>query len=204
MVSDLLKVVGPTPDVVLAQAVGSGDHHATRVLAERLFERTRATVHYLCGGDRDADDLSQLALVEVLRSAHSFRGDCPLERWADRITVRTALRELRRRRWREKIVTLCEAPLPEGQAAPDERILRRFLRRRLAGLLAKLSEDRRTAVMLHWVHGYSVAEIAEITESPVNTVRDRLQVAKKQLRALLLKDPGLSEWAQSVLHENDA
>ncbi|MDY0002720.1 MAG: RNA polymerase sigma factor [Polyangia bacterium] len=203
MAADRLKLVGPTPDLLLTQAVGSGDPQATRVLAERLFDRMRATVHYLCGGDRDADDLSQLALVEVLRSAHGFRGDCPLERWADRIAVRTALRELRRRRWREKIVNLSDDPVPADRAAPDERIFRRFLRRRLAGLLAKLTEDRRAAVMLHWVHGYSVAEIAEITESPVNTVRDRLQVAKRQLRTLINKDPGLSEWAQSVLHDNE-
>ena len=204
MESDRLKIVGPDPDVVLAQAVGSGDPQATRALAERLCDRTRATVHFLCGGDRDADDLSQLALVAVLRSAHSFRGDCPIERWADRIAVRTALRALRHRRWREKIVALQEDPLPESHGAPDARIFRHFLRGRLSGLLARLSEDRRTAVVLHWVHGYSVAEIAELTESPPNTVRDRLRVAKKQLRGLFSKDPALSEWAQSVLHENDA
>lgn len=203
MVTDRWRRVDLDPDVALAQAVGSGDAQACKVLAERLFDRTRATVHYLCAGDRDADDLAQLALVAVLRSAHTFRGECSLERWADRIAVRTALRELKRRRWREKIVALEEDPLPESHPAPDQRLHRRLLRRRLAGLLGKLSEDRRTAVMLHWVHGYSVQEIAELTEAPVNTVRDRLRVGKSQLRKLLTKDPALAEWARSVLHEVD-
>lgn len=203
MLTDPRQSSDPDADVALTQAAGTGDVQACRRLAERLFDRTRATVHYLCGGDRDADDLAQLSLVAVLRSAHTFRGECSLERWADRVAVRTALRELKRRRWREKIVSLDADPMPESQPAPEGRIHRRFLRHRLAALLGKLSEERRTAAMLHWVHGYTVAEIAELVDAPVNTVRDRLQVGKRQMRNALLKDAALSEWARSVLHEVD-
>ncbi len=189
------------PDVSLARAAGRGDPDACRELAERLFDRTRTTVAYLCAGDRDADDLAQQSLVAVLKSARTFRGDCSLERWADRITIRTTLRRLKQRRWREGIVGLEAEPQPDHPVDPDRKLHRRLLRKRLAEVLGRLSEDRRTAVLLHWVHGYRVAEIAEITDTPVNTVRDRLRVGKKQLRKHLMKDPALADWARSVLHE---
>jgi RNA polymerase sigma-70 factor (ECF subfamily) len=189
-------------EVALARAAGEGDPRANRDLVERLLNRIRATVHYLAAGDRDADDLVQLALVAILRSARTFRGECSLERWGDRIAVRTALRELKRRRWRERIVGLDGESAREGQISSDHDIHRRLLRERLAVLLGKLSPDRRTAVTLHWMHGYSVQEIADITEAPANTVRDRLRVGKKQLQSHLAKDPALRDWARSFIHEN--
>lgn len=198
---------GPTPradrssDVALAQAAGRSEEKAVRELAERLFDRTRVTVRYLCGNDRDADDLAQISLLEVLRSAGSFRGESSLERWADRITTRTSLRRLKRRRFREGIVALSEDPSASIRGAAPPEMERSLLRQRLATLLGTLSPERRAVVTLHWVLGYRVAEIAEMMETPVNTVRDRLRVAKRQLRSRIQKDPGLADWARSVLHE---
>jgi len=189
-------------EVALARAAGDGDPRANRHLAERLLNRIRATVHYLAAGDRDADDLVQMALVAILRSARTFRGECSLERWGDRIAVRTALRELKRRRWRERIVALDGDVAREGQISADHDIQRRLLRDRLAHLLGRLSADRRAAVTLHWMHGYSVQEIADITSAPVNTVRDRLRTGKKLLKSHLEKDPALRDWARSFIHES--
>jgi len=188
-------------DVALAQAVGQGDDTAVRQMAERLFDRTRATVRYLCGNDRDADDLAQSSLLEVLRSAGSFRGECSLERWADRITTRTTLRRLKRRRFREGIVGLAADPAASLHTAASPAMDRVLLRGRIATVLGTLTPERRATVTLHWVLGYRVAEIAEIMATPINTVRDRLRVAKKQLRSRIMKDPGLAEWVRSVLHE---
>lgn len=58
-------------------------------------------------------------------------------------------------------------------------------RRAMAGLLARLPDERREAMVLKHVHGYSVEEIAEATNAKVNTVRDRLRVARAELRAWL-------------------
>jgi len=168
-----------------------------RRLAERLLDRVRATVHYLAADDADADDLVQLALVEILRSAKSFRGESKLETWADRITVRTSLRWLKRRRSRHQQIQRAAERDPAATASEPERALAlRMLRRRLALKLDRLKPDRRAAVVLRHVHGYSVAEISELTGTPLNTVRDRLRVGKQQLRELVTGDPLLRDWAQ--------
>jgi len=189
-------------DRELARRAGEGDEAARRELAWRLLPRVRTTVHYLAAGDRDADDLVQQALVEVLRVVGSFRGDASLEYWADRVVVRTALRRIKQRRWRETIVRM-EPEEPGVVEADQQRSYeRRELRRRLAVHLDALSTDRRVVVVLHWVRGYTITEIADLTDAKLNTVRGRLRDAKRQLQKQLLKDPVLRDWAESIHDTN--
>ena len=149
-------------------------------MAERLIDRVRTTVSYLAPNHPDADDLIQRALIEILRSAGSFRGESALETWADRIASRTAMRLLKQR-------------ARHAEVSGEDEAAKAGLRTRLAGLLSRLSPERRAAVVLHYVHGYSVQEISEITETPANTVRDRLRVGKALLRKYMLKDSGTDD-----------
>lgn len=189
-------------DAALAEAVGRGDRRAAHRMAERLFSRVRATVLYMAPGHRDADDMIQRALMETLRSAGSYRGECSLERWADRIVSRTVMRIIKGRRKKDFIVSPGAEP-DDGWAAGTQEaaVLKARTRKHLAGLLSGLSEKRRVVVVLHWVHGYKVSEIAEMVDAPVNTVRDRLIKGKKILKKRILKDPVLCEWLETVDHE---
>ena len=92
----------PRDDPRIAAAAG-GDRAAASALLAELLPRTRNVVRFLLRGDAEVDDFAQNALIEVLRSLPSFRGESSLTTWADRITVRTALRLLgRRQREREE------------------------------------------------------------------------------------------------------
>jgi len=181
-------------EVELARASSRRDTDAQRELVGRLLDRVSLTVNYLAYGHRDVDDMIQLSLIEVLKSAGSFRGESTLESWAVRITVRTAARVLKQRRFRDNIVILRRRQAP-SRMNPEDELRRGQLRRRMALLLQKLSIDRRAAVVLKLVHGYSIREIAGMTSSPVNTVRDRLRKGRKQLRKYILNDPVLRDWA---------
>jgi RNA polymerase sigma-70 factor (ECF subfamily) len=185
-------------EVELTSAAASGDRAARQELVERLLDGTRRKIGYLVAGDRDADDMTQLALVEVLESAGTFRGDCSLRFWADRITTRTAMRELRRRkRGAELARSAGWTPVPERSGDEVADLVR--VRARLATLLDKLTPERRVALILHHAEGYGIAEVAEITGAPINTVRDRLRVARRQLRKRLQHDPELRNWLNSRL-----
>lgn len=203
----LARLQAKDSDRSLALAAASHDPRARRLVVERLFDRVRATVHYLAAGHADADDMVQAALVEVLRSLDGFEGRSRLETWADRITIRCAMRALKRAR--AGIVSDDDTepdtlPAPDWDAArgggEEARLVRRRVKQRLARLLGKLTPERRSAGVLRWVYGYSLAEIADICDAPVNTVRDRLATGKRQLRAMARRDPVLRRWLQ----ESDA
>jgi len=182
-------------DLSLAKAVEAGSRAAQRDLVARLLDRVRTTVRYISADDRDQDDWVQLALMEILRSAGAFKAESSLETWADRITIRTTMRHLKRRRWREQVVMLDPEVRPKDDNEPLDEAGVIQMRRRLARCLGALSPDRRTTVLLRLVHGYSLEEIAEMTDTPVNTVRDRLQVGRKKLRDKIVRDPVLKYWA---------
>jgi RNA polymerase sigma-70 factor (ECF subfamily) len=184
-------------DLALTHAAGSGDRGARRVLAERLLERVRTTVRYISADDRDQDDWVQIALLEILRSAGSFQGSGTLESWADRIAIRSAMRHLKRRRRREIVVALDADPRDEPVINPPAGHARMAIRRQVARILGGISDDRRACVVLRLLYGYSIDEIAAMTEAPRNTVRDRLKRGRKQLKEKARRDPLLKEWVDS-------
>ena len=172
----------------LACAAAAGDGSAQRAVVERVLERVRATVRYLVADDPDAEDLVQLALIEILRSIGSFRGDSRLRTWADRITIRTVMHRMKRRRRRATLLRSHPEPLARPFADHAEEVEQREIQRRMVSLLQGLPPKRRLPVVLRLVHQYSIAEIAEMTDAPVNTVRDRLSKGRKELRKQVLRD----------------
>jgi len=52
-------------------------------------------------------------------------------------------------------------------------------------LLPQLNEDQRLLLILHDVEGYTLKEIQAMTETPVGTLKSRLNRARKKLRELM-------------------
>jgi RNA polymerase sigma-70 factor (ECF subfamily) len=172
------RIAGDDPRIAAAAA---GDRAAASALAAELLPRTRNVVRFLVRGDSDVDDFTQNALIEVLRALQSFRGESSLTTWADRITVRTVMRQLgRRQREREQRARLGteqqalhgEVAEPEGYAA----------RRRLARVLDGLPDAQRQALVLHHVVGMSVPELATELGVSFDTAKSRLRLGMERLR----------------------
>ncbi|HEX6765256.1 MAG TPA: sigma-70 family RNA polymerase sigma factor [Polyangiaceae bacterium] len=167
----------------------SMDSEAQRIIAQRLFGRVQRLVRMLLGNAADAEDATQLSLVEILRSAGGYRGESSLEHWADRVTVRTALRLAKKRREAENLVDQ-DADL---ESLPERDETRGADPQRAERLLAQLSPSLREVVVLRHVMGHSVTESArELGVSP-NTVKDRLVRARQKLRSLVRRDDFLSD-----------
>lgn len=137
-------------------------------------------------GSREGwEDAAQLSLMELLRAAPNYAGTGSLERWSDRITVRTTLRYARARR------TLSHR---QGEHEPDELVAPKapdpVARNEVAQLLADLDPARRTVVVLRHVYEYSIDEIAGMTGVSRNTVKDRLVQGRRTLRQRLRRQEG--------------
>src|SRR5690606_27281858 len=117
--------------------------------------------------------------MELLRSTHSYRGG-NLNAWADRISVRTAVRHARKRRVRAARED--DAIDTESLGRLDSSVAEHSIPRPVLEYLSELPEARRTALVLRHVLDYSIGEIAEITDTSPNTVKDRLLSARRQIR----------------------
>jgi len=167
----------PAADLELLRRAGAGEQEAQRLLVTRLMGRANRLAQALLRNREDASDASQAALLGILRSTTTFRGESSLECWADRIVVRTALRFARRTR-RDRADDLHDRPAPSIMPGSEARLS-------AAQYLGRLPERQRTALLLRSGFGYSVEEISELTQTPENTVKDRLKRARSALRRQL-------------------
>ncbi len=172
-------------DLDLMASVARREPAAERAMVERLSGRVRRLARLLAGTTVDADDAAQMSLLEILRSASGFRVAMSLERWADRITVRTTRRLVRREVEHRGLLARWVPPgaLPWGrrEAPSPERL-------GLEAFLERLSPERREALVMRHTLEYSVEEIAELTGAPIGTVKDRLVSARKELRRALERE----------------
>jgi len=181
-------------DVELTGRASAGDVDAQRALVVRLMNRARATTRYLAAGHPDAEDYAQLAMIEVLQSAGSYRGDSSLESWAEKITVRTAMRQLKRRKWRAQYMVFGTEYGGREEAPGVEGVARKRVLERVSALLADLKPEFRAVMTLKLVYGHSIAEIAEMVETNEHNVRYRIRIGRKRLRKRVVNDPVLREW----------
>ncbi|MEZ4428672.1 MAG: RNA polymerase sigma factor [Nannocystaceae bacterium] len=173
-------------ELALTRGVASGDRQSAAAFARRLLPHVRRVANALLGDSSDAEDATQNALVELLRSAQSYRGLGTLEGWAHRITVRAALRWMKQQRRRAALV-FSDAVDGHGVAEPTRPLLE-ALPRPIEVYLDALPEVQRTALLLRHALGHTVPEIAELTDAPVATVKSRLLKGQRELRKHIRRD----------------
>ena len=166
-------------DAELMARVAGGNLEAQRTVARRLLRRIQRLCRALLRNRHDAEDAVQLSVLEVLKSARNYRGESSLERWSDRITVRTTLRAAAAERRTRG------API-EGDVGVTHGNIEHSL---LAGeCLDRLSERQRSALILRHGLEYSVEEIGDFLGISPNTVKDHLLRGRSILRRELQRD----------------
>jgi len=171
----------------------TADRDAARRLLERIGPRVRQTVRLLVGRDDEIEDYTHTCFLAILENLGKYKGTGPLEAWAGQLTYRVLMRQLKRRRRSERIVTLVAEETGTVTATPEREAARHSRADVWSAHLRKLPDKRRETLVLRLVYGYSVAEVAELTQAPLNTVRDRIRVGLKELRQSLAADPAAVE-----------
>jgi RNA polymerase sigma-70 factor (ECF subfamily) len=176
----------------LVAAAQGGDRFALDQLLRRHYDRIHAVCRRVAGGTRDADDACQEALIKIVRNLPRFDGRSSFGTWAYRIATNASLDELRKRQRRPSLHVVDEEHRPETVDPDADAYTRRFPDRLvLDDALDQLSDDLRIAVVLRDVADLDYAEIAEILDVPVGTVKSRISRGRAALAATLRLDDDL-------------
>ena len=156
---------------------------------EPLVERHSAVVHRVAArvvGPDDAEDVVQDAFLRAFHSLDRYRGESPFRAWLLQITHNTALNTLARRgAAREQLEEAAEAPDPSPDRTPADRLEQRERRSRLEGKLRLMRPPHRAVLVLRDLEGLSYEEIAEVTGTPLGSVKARLHRARGELIEIL-------------------
>ncbi len=170
-------------DRQLLQAVARGDEVAFRALYERYQGPLFNYLLRLMREPAGAEDLLQEIFVAAWQGAGRFRGEAQVKTWLFRIAHNQAVSWLRRLRPVESLPPELEGERESWQ--PEEQSVQNWRAGQVWLALEKLSPAHRAVVELTYVHGFSYADIAEILDCPVGTVKSRMSYALRHLYGLL-------------------
>jgi RNA polymerase sigma-70 factor (ECF subfamily) len=167
-----------------------GDRGAREQLAREVIPRLRRTLTLLADAPCDVDDLIQNALISMFTGLSGFRREARFSTWLDRIAVNTA-RQHHRRFWHRLFfhsVALDAAPLTSHHGTPESTLNDRRASDRIIRELQHIGTDKRIALVLWAAWGYTVEEIALLSNCSIEAAKKRLQHARKELFARLPRE----------------
>jgi len=169
---------------LVVQAQG-GDREAFGQLAEQ-FQRT---VYAVClsrlGNPSEALELTQEVFLHALRRLDQLREPERFAGWVRKIAVRLAINRATRRVALPSVETqVLEGASGQRHDPLDELIARERATRLWEGLSRLKPLDRETLVAFY-IQGQSLIEIAESLGAPIGTIKRRLHIARKRLKAEL-------------------
>jgi RNA polymerase sigma-70 factor, ECF subfamily len=176
-------------DLLLLERAREGDLDAFNDLVVAYQDYLYALVVRMVPDRDQASDAVQEAFFSAYRKMDGFRGGS-VRSWLSRIAINAAMdaQRLKKRRPADPYPELEDdtwQPPADPSADPVTTSLTAERHRALNHALAQITDDQRTAIVLYDVEGYDYAEIAELTNVSVGTVKSRIHRGRLAMRGLL-------------------
>ena len=123
-----------------------------------------------CGNSAEADDIAQEALIKAYLRCSQYDERGQFSAWLMKIAYRGFIDSRRKQKYQQ------ELPLDDA-----------FRYQELHCALTTLSETMRTSILLYYMQGYQIKEIAEITDNSEDAIKKQLSRGREQLKHLLEK-----------------
>lgn len=161
----------------------------------RRYQRPIVSYVYRMVGDYDmALDLTQEVFIRIYGSLERYRPEYKFSTWIYRIAHNAAIDHLRRAGGNrledlelEADGDTYEKPLASGALTPEQESERSERRAEIESVVQQLPPSYRELIVLRHAHDMSYDEIAEVTELPLGTVKNRIFRAREAMRALLVE-----------------
>lgn len=174
-------------DEDLARGIQRGIKADLALLVERHHSPLLGFLYRMTGGNRAlAEDLAQETFLRVLRGISQYLYPRPFKPWLYGIATNLARDHYKQAEMRHTMSMPERTPEIES-GAPEEMLLLDFEARQVATAVTGLPAHQREAVILRYYQGLSLAEIAEVLNIPVGTVKSRLSLGLKKLREHMLE-----------------
>jgi RNA polymerase sigma-70 factor (ECF subfamily) len=174
-------------DEMLMHEITQRRQQALKELYSRYSRSLRALIGSVVHEESEADDVLQESFLQIWREAHHYspKAGKPLG-WVITIARRRAIDRVRRRDSYRRAKQRFEDEIkPQAQSTrtgkTDAEVTQSDLRTFLGKQLKTLPPVQREAVELAYFRGLSQREIAATTNTPLGTVKTRLQLGLRKL-----------------------
>ncbi|MEM8861835.1 MAG: sigma-70 family RNA polymerase sigma factor [Chloroflexota bacterium] len=176
-----------TAEKILIKRAKQGDTRAFEVLVNQHARYVYTLTNRLLSNAQEAEDLAQETFIRAWQNLAKFRGDAQFKTWLYRIATNLCYnrlpglkRELAALDPDDSIVISDRAPRAEQQMIQaDEQA-------QLKEMIESLPESYRLLIILRHVNELSYAEISQVTDLPIGTVKTGIFRARKMLKERLI------------------
>jgi RNA polymerase sigma-70 factor (ECF subfamily) len=178
-----MLVVAEKEQLPVAEA-RTGDPAAWDILFRRYQLPLYVYVFELVHHEQTGLDIVQETFIAAARHIATLREDGKFGSWLFGIAHQKCIQ-----RWRKQDREIAVEEIPESPDdfadSPGELLIRREQEAEFMRLLNQLPAAHRSVLLLHFIEDFSLEEVAQITGTPLGTVKSRLHYAKKAFRKLL-------------------
>jgi len=162
-----------------------GDVQAYGDIVDRYQRLVYTAAFRILANHDDAQDAAQETFVRAYHSLDRFDHKRPFGPWIRRIAMNLSLNMLRQRRPEMQLEE--ERAAPQSQALdPETLAIRSEQRDFVKELLMRLPEHYRVAIVLRHYNEMSYAEMAEVLDEPMSTVKSNLFRARRKLAEMMV------------------
>ncbi len=175
-------------DVSLGELIAGRDGRALEELYDRHGAASYGLARRIVADEQLAHDVVQEVFLAIWRGAASYDGSRgSLSTWLFTLTHHKAVDAVRRAQRHSGRRASEDALLVEPDPAPgvDDQAVDTLNRERVRAAVDTLPEPQRKALLLAYFGGYSQSEIAQLTGTPLGTVKTRTLAAMRRLRTVL-------------------
>ena len=179
----------PSADIAAVEAVIAGDRARFRELVDRHQHRVYVTVFRIVGREAEAEDLTQQAFLEGFTALGRYDRKRSFLTWLLRIAVNNCkdfLKSHKRRETSLRLDTDGHGALHAGHVPGPHQATEAYRQAaRIEQALTTLDDKYRVPVVLRDVQGLSYAEIREVLDLPLTTLKMRVVRGREQLQGML-------------------
>ena len=134
----------------------------------------------------EAQEITQDVFLKAHQKIHTFKGDATLETWLYRITINTSLDAIKAKKRKKRFAIFSQNQDELNKYTnfnhPGVTLENKEALQQLFGLINKLPQTQKTALILIKIEGKSINQVAHILEKTPKAIESLLQRAKTQLK----------------------
>jgi len=170
-------------DAELIERLRTDDLDALGALFDRYYAQIYRTAMAITHENPVAEDIAQDCFLKLHHYANRIDTSLPLAPWLYRVTVNLSYTWIARQKKRSiSLEALVDQLMSPPWQAPEQLAESTEIQEQVRAAVRDLHFNQRVVVVLHYLSGLSLDDIAEILDCPVGTVKSRLYYARENLR----------------------
>lgn len=170
------------PDAELLERLRADPAGMAPVVYARFAPVVRRITRRMLGADPDRDDVVQQVFSRIFRKVAQVRKPERVDSWVRIVVANAVWNHLRNRRVRRRRAQRYET-MTDGDLV--RHVETRDLLLRLDAAVERLPSDERVLFLRHYVEGFTLVELAELTGFSLATVKRRIRRANERLSVVL-------------------